>query len=106
MKQGAQLCNKAVHQEPSNQFTRRVVTVAHAGGGGGVGGAEGPCHHRGAHDTRVNHKGARATCGGAHNTRGNHEGEVEQLGLTHMATWGGRWRTTRTTRRGWASCTW
>ena len=26
--------------------------------------------------------------------------EVEYLGLTRMAVWGGRWRTTRTTRAG------
>ena len=77
-----------------------------------------PCHHRGAHDTRVNHKRARATRGGAHDTRGNHEGarntpvhyaqEREKLGgrqvadnqdntrrgLTHTETWHGMWWTT------------
>ena len=58
-----------------------------------------PCHHRGAHDTRVNHYGARTAHGGAHDTRGNHEGAwVEQLGLTHPEPQRGMWWTTRMRR--------
>ena len=69
-----------------------------------------PCLDGGAHDTCVNHKGARATRGGARDTLGNHEGAriptctTRRDGViaphTHMAAWGGRWRTTRTTLGG------